>query len=47
MTAIYKCMMCKKEMEWEKFDENLRCPYCGFRVALKVRPKNIKRVFAI
>ncbi|MEM5811335.1 MAG: DNA-directed RNA polymerase subunit P [Candidatus Aenigmatarchaeota archaeon] len=45
--SIYKCIMCKKEMEWKQFDESLRCPYCGFRVVQKVRPKNIKRVKAI
>ena len=47
MTIYYKCLMCKKEIEWKKFDENYRCPYCGFRVAVKIRPKIIKRVKAI
>lgn len=45
--TVYKCIMCKKDMDWKAFEENLRCPYCGFRIVMKKRPKIIKRVKAI
>ena len=39
----YKCLKCKKEFE---LDNKIRCPFCGFRIILKARPKVVKRVVA-
>ncbi|MGQ9596228.1 MAG: DNA-directed RNA polymerase subunit P [Thermoproteota archaeon] len=38
-----QCLVCNrviKEEEMLEFREDVRCPYCGFRVLKKVRPKN-------
>jgi len=40
----YKCIKCGKIVE--KLDERVRCPYCGFRIFVKVRPRIVKRVQA-
>ncbi len=42
---MYKCIKCKKIVQ--KFDEKIRCPYCGYRIFMKLRPKVVKRVRAI
>lgn len=41
---MYKCVKCKKIVT--KIDEKIRCPYCGFRIFVKLRPKTVKRVHA-
>ena len=41
---MYKCIDCKKIVG--KLDEKIRCPYCGARVFVKLRPKIVKRVRA-
>lgn len=41
---MYKCMKCKKVVS--KLEDKIRCPYCGFRIFVKVRPKVVKRVQA-
>lgn len=41
---MYKCIKCKKIIT--KVDEKIRCPYCGFRIFVKLRPKVVKRVQA-
>jgi len=38
----YKCLKCKKIIE--EVDERVRCPYCGYRIFVKIRPKVIKKV---
>ena len=40
----FKCLKCKKVIE--KLDERVRCPYCGYRIFVKMRPKVVKRVQA-
>lgn len=39
----YKCVKCRKEFSGE---DRIRCPFCGFRIAVKVRPVFRKRVVA-
>ncbi|MEM5793197.1 MAG: DNA-directed RNA polymerase subunit P [Candidatus Aenigmatarchaeota archaeon] len=39
-----KCVNCGKETE--KIIDRVRCPFCGFRVFVKKRPKIIKKVQA-
>ena len=41
---MYKCIKCKKVVS--KLEDKIRCPYCGFRIFVKVRPKVTKRVQA-
>lgn len=40
---MYKCINCKKVA---KLEDKIRCPYCGYRIFVKVRPEVIKRVRA-
>jgi DNA-directed RNA polymerase subunit P len=41
---MYKCVKCKKVVS--KLEDKIRCPYCGFRIFVKLRPKVVKRVQA-
>ncbi|MDI6806780.1 MAG: DNA-directed RNA polymerase subunit P [Candidatus Aenigmarchaeota archaeon] len=41
---MYRCIKCKKTVA--KFEERIRCPYCGGRIFIKLRPRVIKRVQA-
>ncbi|MEM5802204.1 MAG: DNA-directed RNA polymerase subunit P [Candidatus Aenigmatarchaeota archaeon] len=41
---MYKCVGCKKEIT--KIEDRIRCPYCGFRIFVKLRPEVVKRVRA-
>lgn len=38
---MYRCAKCEKQIE--ELDQ-VRCPYCGFRIIVKERPKVVKRV---
>lgn len=42
---MYKCVKCKKEIT--KAEEKIRCPYCGFRVYVKIRPTIVRKVEAV
>jgi len=40
-------MNCDKEVELDlKTARKIQCPFCGYRILLKPRPKVIKRVLA-
>lgn len=39
----YVCLKCRKEFDLE---DRVRCPYCGFRIIVKSRPRFRKRVVA-
>jgi DNA-directed RNA polymerase subunit RPC12/RpoP len=41
---MFKCIKCKKIVS--KFEEKVRCPYCGGRIFIKIRPKVVKKVLA-
>ena len=41
---MYKCIKCGKSIEFEIIREKIRCPYCGYRVVSKERPKTLTRV---
>jgi DNA-directed RNA polymerase subunit RPC12/RpoP len=41
---VYKCVKCKRIIT--KIEDNIRCPYCGFRILAKMRPDTPKRVRA-
>lgn len=41
---MYKCIKCKKIIT--KIEERVRCPFCGYRIFIKVRPEVVKRVLA-
>lgn len=33
----YKCLNCRKEVSTEDVKKRVRCPYCGYRILIKVR----------
>ncbi|MBD3155737.1 MAG: DNA-directed RNA polymerase subunit P [Candidatus Aenigmarchaeota archaeon] len=41
---VFKCLKCGKEVE--KVIDRVRCPFCGYRIFSKKRPKTIKKVQA-
>jgi DNA-directed RNA polymerase subunit P len=41
---MYKCVKCKKTIS--KIEDKIRCPYCGHRIFVKMRPEVVKRVLA-
>ena len=41
---MYKCIKCGRVIE--KFADRIRCPYCGNRIFVKLRPEIVKRVQA-
>jgi len=42
---MYRCGQCGKEVELEP-GAPVRCPFCGFKVIFKTRPKVVKKVKA-
>jgi DNA-directed RNA polymerase subunit P len=40
---MYKCGQCGKNVELNTGDP-VRCPYCGFKIIFKSRPKVVKKV---
>ncbi|HPR40973.1 MAG TPA: hypothetical protein PK718_00290 [Candidatus Methanofastidiosa archaeon] len=48
---MYKCINreCRKELSLNDLDnvQGIKCPYCGGRVLIKLRPKQSKRVGCI
>lgn len=38
---MYKCEGCGKHVELEN---QVRCPFCGYKILLKTRPERAKRV---
>ncbi|MBU3896502.1 MAG: DNA-directed RNA polymerase subunit P [Nanoarchaeota archaeon] len=43
---MYKCLNCGKEVSLEQANEKIRCPFCGYRIIMKTRPKKVVRVLA-
>ncbi|MBR9682105.1 MAG: DNA-directed RNA polymerase subunit P [Candidatus Aenigmarchaeota archaeon] len=41
---MYICLSCKKEIEFDEIRDKIRCPYCGYKVIMKQRPKTITKV---
>ncbi len=47
MADIYKCLSCGREVKIElKKAKKIICPYCGYRILKKARPKIVKKVLA-
>ncbi|MDP6459754.1 MAG: DNA-directed RNA polymerase subunit P [Candidatus Hydrothermarchaeota archaeon] len=40
---MYRCGKCKKSVKL-KSEEPTRCPFCGYKILFKERPKIVKRV---
>jgi len=40
----YVCLNCTKAMDWDQIKERVRCPYCGYRIVEKARPKTVVKV---
>ena len=43
---MYMCLNCRKEIDIKKIKESVRCPFCGYRILVKERPKTITKVKA-
>jgi DNA-directed RNA polymerase subunit RPC12/RpoP len=44
---MYKCINCGKEVKIElKTAKKIICPYCGYRILRKARPRVIKKVLS-
>jgi DNA-directed RNA polymerase subunit RPC12/RpoP len=44
---MYKCLECGREVEVElRTAKKIICPFCGYRIIRKDRPKVVKRVRA-
>jgi DNA-directed RNA polymerase subunit P len=41
---MYLCLSCKKEIEYEQIKDKIRCPFCGYKVIMKKRPKIVTKV---
>ncbi|MCD6248089.1 MAG: DNA-directed RNA polymerase subunit P [Hadesarchaea archaeon] len=42
---MYRCGNCKRNLK--KVESRAKCPYCGYRILYKVRPKIVKTVKAM
>jgi DNA-directed RNA polymerase subunit RPC12/RpoP len=44
---MYKCLNCGKDVKIElRTAKKIICPYCGYRILSKTRPKVVKKVFS-
>jgi len=45
---MYKCAKCGKEFSKEEMEilPGVKCPYCGWRIVIKLRAPTVKRVRA-
>ena len=46
---MYRCLRCGKTFTKEEMETlpGVRCPYCGYKIIVKLRPPIAKRVKAI
>ena len=40
---MYKCISCGKEVKVKTLDK-VQCPYCGYRIIEKTRPRIVKNL---
>jgi len=43
---MYKCLNCGKILQEKDVQKRVICPYCGYRIVIKMRPQTIKEVLA-
>jgi len=41
---MYKCLKCRKEIKPDEVRDKIRCPYCGYRILIKLRSKTVRKV---
>lgn len=41
---MYKCLNCGKLVDLGQVKEKIRCPYCGFKILMKDKPKTVVKV---
>jgi len=44
--GVYRCLKCGKDVVLDLRYERVRCPYCGYKILVKVRAPVVKRVKA-
>jgi len=42
----YLCIMCKRKISHEAIRKNIKCPFCGGKILVKIRPPIAKLVKA-
>ncbi|MBR9678431.1 MAG: DNA-directed RNA polymerase subunit P [Nanoarchaeota archaeon] len=42
----YTCFNCRKIIEFEKKLRKIRCPWCGGKILMKIKPKIVKKIKA-
>jgi len=44
----YKCMKCGKTFDQEEMSilPGVHCPYCGYKIIIKIRPPIVKKIKA-
>jgi len=48
MCVMYKCLNCGKQVNMELKDaKKIICPYCGYRILEKSRPKVVKKIRSV
>jgi|GEM_PF-160627 len=43
---LYQCMKCGATVKSTELDFGIRCPFCRYRVLMKIRPPIVKRIKA-
>lgn len=43
---MYRCASCSKAVELGK-DDPVRCPFCGYKILIKERPKTVKTIRSV
>lgn len=45
---MYRCMSCRRDVKIDlKAAKKIQCPYCGYRIIEKSRPKIVKGLKAV
>ncbi len=44
--GTYRCLKCGRVVNVDLRYERVRCPYCGYKILVKVRPPVVKHVKA-
>jgi len=42
----YLCIYCKRKVSYEIIKKRVKCPYCGGKILVKVRPNIVKHIKA-
>lgn len=43
----YLCTNCRRKVDYKLIQKKVKCPYCGNKILIKVRPNIVKHIKAI